>query len=138
MEHYRKALAIREKALGPEHPSVGNTYTNMVSVFKRQGDLDQARQHQGKALAIQEKALGPRHPEVGRTCGNLCLAYWRQGKREEAVAMHRKLAATQLSVERYASGVAYDAGAPTRPLAALLGSRLRGAWWQVSARRLRR
>ena len=86
-------------------------------------------EHYRKALAIQEKALGPTHPTVGNTYGNLCLVNWRQGKREEAVAMHRKLAASQLSVQRYASMLAYDAGVPTetRPLA-LSDSRLRRAW----------
>ena len=33
MEHYRKALAIRLKALGPD-PDVGATYSNMANVFE--------------------------------------------------------------------------------------------------------
>ena len=120
--------------LWPEHPEVGTTYNNMANVALAQADYAQATELYFKALGIQEKALGPTHPSVGSTYGNLCLVYWRQGKREEAVAMHRKLAATQLGVEGYASGVAFDAGAPTRSLAALLEPE--ACMVQVSPRRL--
>ena len=45
LEHHRKSLAIKLKALGPEHPDVGNTYNNMAGVFDEQDDLDQALEH---------------------------------------------------------------------------------------------
>ena len=74
LEHYRKALAARLKAHGPEHRSVGDTYDSMGEAFRYQGDYGQALEHYRKALAISEKALGPEHPDTLSTVFNMgCL-----------------------------------------------------------------
>jgi len=35
---YERALAIREKALGPEHPHTATILSNLASVLQKQGD----------------------------------------------------------------------------------------------------
>jgi tetratricopeptide (TPR) repeat protein len=35
---HQRALAIREKALGPDHPDVANTLNNLAIVYKNKGD----------------------------------------------------------------------------------------------------
>src|SRR5262245_576288 len=38
----RRALAIREKALGPEHPEVGGSLNNLASLYQAQGRYAEA------------------------------------------------------------------------------------------------
>ena len=59
---FERALAIREKALGPEHPDTATSLNNLALLLQAQGDLAGARPLFERALAICEKALGPEHP----------------------------------------------------------------------------
>jgi Tetratricopeptide repeat len=51
-------LAIREKALGPEHPDTATSLTNLAVLLNDQGDLAAALPLYERALAIRSKALG--------------------------------------------------------------------------------
>ena len=63
---YKRALAIREKALGPDHPRCRNSRsTTWPSCTTAQGRYAEAEPLYKRALAIREKALGPDHPDVG-------------------------------------------------------------------------
>ena len=62
--HFERALAIREKALGPEHPDTALSLNNLAVLLYSQGDTATARPYYARALAIREKALGPDHPDV--------------------------------------------------------------------------
>jgi len=73
LKAYGRALAIREKALGPEHPDVAQTLNNLGLVYKAQGRYEEALKTYGRALAINEKALGPEHPDLAKTLNNLGL-----------------------------------------------------------------
>ena len=68
-----RELAIREKALGPEHPDTAVSLNNLASLLKAQGDLAAARPLYERALAICEKALGPEHPSTATSLANLAL-----------------------------------------------------------------
>jgi tetratricopeptide (TPR) repeat protein len=57
-----RALAIREAALGSDHPTTAASLSNLAVVLADQGDLDGARRMQERALAIREAALGSDHP----------------------------------------------------------------------------
>src|SRR5271165_1025339 len=63
---FERALAIREKALGREHPSTATGLNNLALLLKDQGDLAGARPLYERALAIWEKALGSEHPPTQR------------------------------------------------------------------------
>ena len=63
---YKRALAIGEKALGPDHPDVAQSLNNLASCTTHQGRYAEAEPLYKRALAIREKALGPDHPDVGQ------------------------------------------------------------------------
>lgn len=58
---YLRALAGREKALGPNHLSTLSTVNNLGNLYRDQGKLKEAEQIYMRALAGYEKALGPDH-----------------------------------------------------------------------------
>ena len=58
LEEYLKALTIRKKLLGTEHPDMAKTYNNIGSALLAQGDHTGALDHYQKASAIQENVLG--------------------------------------------------------------------------------
>jgi tetratricopeptide (TPR) repeat protein len=66
-----RALAICEKALGPEHPSTAGCLNNLALLLKAQGNLAEAVPLYERALAIDEKALGPEHPDTATDLNNL-------------------------------------------------------------------
>lgn len=68
---YERALAIREKTLGPTHFNVAGTLNDLGSVSRAVGDYAAARQYYERARAILEKALGPDDPNVAGVLGNL-------------------------------------------------------------------
>jgi tetratricopeptide (TPR) repeat protein len=72
---YERALAIDEKAFGPDHPQVAIFVNNLGLVYQALGDLPAARAAFERALAIDEKAFGPDHPNVARDVNNLGLVY---------------------------------------------------------------
>ena len=61
---YKRALAIQEKALGPDHPDVATALNNLAVLYRHQGRYAEAEPLYKRALAIEEKALGPDHPDV--------------------------------------------------------------------------
>jgi tetratricopeptide (TPR) repeat protein len=83
-DHFGRALAIREEALGPDHPEVGHTLNNLGNVAFAEGKYDEARGAYERALAVWEQVLGPDHPNVGHTLNNLGNVATQEGKYEEA------------------------------------------------------
>ncbi len=60
--YFQKALAIRLKQLGSDHPSVATSYHNIAFVYKAKKDLPKAKEYWEIAYAIFLKRLGPNHP----------------------------------------------------------------------------
>ncbi|MCB8982655.1 MAG: tetratricopeptide repeat protein [Ardenticatenaceae bacterium] len=69
--YFERALAIDEKALGPDHPDTAIDLNNLGLLLKTMGDLAGARPYHERALAIREKALGPDHPDTATSLNNL-------------------------------------------------------------------
>jgi Flp pilus assembly protein TadD len=61
---YQRALALREQALGPNHPEVAQSLNNLAIIYSAQGRKAKAEPLLQRALAIWEQALGPQHPQV--------------------------------------------------------------------------
>ena len=59
-----RALAIAEKALGPEHPDTAQCLDNVAGVMQAQGDFAAACTLRERALTIREKVLGSEHPDT--------------------------------------------------------------------------
>jgi tetratricopeptide (TPR) repeat protein len=76
---FERALAICEKALGPEHHDTGAALNALALLLKTQGDLSGAKPLYERALAIAEKTLGPEHPDTGASLSNLANLLREQG-----------------------------------------------------------
>jgi tetratricopeptide (TPR) repeat protein len=74
-----RALAIREKVLGSEHPDTATSLNNLASLVHAQGDLAGARPLLERALAIREKVLGPEHIHTAFSLVNLAGLLESQG-----------------------------------------------------------
>ena len=61
---YRRALEIRQRALGDDHPDVAATLANLGTLLESQGDHEQAALYYQRALRIAEKTLPPDHPDL--------------------------------------------------------------------------
>jgi tetratricopeptide (TPR) repeat protein len=76
----QRALAVREKALGPDHPLVAGTLNHLALLYKTQGRYADAEPLCKRSLAIREKALGSDHPGVAQSLNNLALLCDHQGR----------------------------------------------------------
>ena len=86
---YRRSLAIKEKAFGPEHPDVALSLNNLALLYDAQGNYAEAELLYRRALTINEKTLGPEHPDVATNLNNLAWLYHNQGDYAEAEALYR-------------------------------------------------
>jgi tetratricopeptide (TPR) repeat protein/predicted Ser/Thr protein kinase len=93
-----RALAIRDKLLGPEHPACASPITNMGNVLYAQGKYAEAIVYYRRSLAIQEHAFGPEHPLVAEALQRLGDALDSAGQRDEARAMLERAVAIQEKV----------------------------------------
>ncbi len=93
---YQRALAIDEKTLGPQHPSVALVLRNLANLSREQDHYTEAEGLFRRALAINETALGSSHPETVATLNNLAGLYVFEGKHRDAEALYQRgLAAWQ-------------------------------------------
>ncbi len=53
---YRRSLAIREKALGPDHPDVATSLDNLAELYQAQGKYAEAEPLLQRSLAIRKGA----------------------------------------------------------------------------------
>ena len=81
---YERALAIKEKVLGPEHPDVALSLNNLASLHRDQGRYAVAEPLNERALKIWENALGPGHPDLASGLENLASLYSDQGRYAKA------------------------------------------------------
>jgi CHAT domain-containing protein/Tfp pilus assembly protein PilF len=72
-EFAQRAVQIKEKALGPDHPDVATSLNNLADLLRATGDYVGARSLYERALAIREMALGPDHLDVAISLNNLAI-----------------------------------------------------------------
>jgi tetratricopeptide (TPR) repeat protein len=82
---YEKALAIRKKVLGEEHPDTARGYNSLAVNLNHQGQYAQAQPLLEKALAIRKKMLGEEHPDTAMAFANLGINLVHQEKPREAL-----------------------------------------------------
>ncbi|MBD2354903.1 tetratricopeptide repeat protein [Tolypothrix sp. FACHB-123] len=83
-----RALAIREKLLGKEHPDVATSLNNLAVLYESQGNYAKAEPLHLRSLAIREKVLGKEHPNVAESLNNLALLYELQGSYAKAEPLY--------------------------------------------------
>ncbi|MFP3041410.1 tetratricopeptide repeat protein [Treponema primitia] len=90
LEFSKKALAIKEEVLGPDHPDTAASYTNIGLAYSNMGNYETALKFQQKALAIQEKVLGLEHPDTTGSYNNIGGVYWNMGNYEKALEFFQR------------------------------------------------
>jgi tetratricopeptide (TPR) repeat protein/predicted Ser/Thr protein kinase len=65
-EKHLRALALRQKALGPEHTAVASSLGDLGMVAGWMGEHEEALAKNEQAMALMQKALGPEHPDLIR------------------------------------------------------------------------
>jgi MYXO-CTERM domain-containing protein len=83
-------LAIREKALGPEHLEVATALNDLAALCAAKGQYGRAEPLYERALAIREKALGPDHPDVADSLHNLALLLVSKGQAGRAEPLYER------------------------------------------------
>jgi CHAT domain-containing protein/Flp pilus assembly protein TadD len=86
----QQVLAIREKALGRDHPDVAQSLNNLALLYKNQGRYAEAEPLYQRSLAIWEKALGRDHPDVATALNNLAVLYDNQGRYADAEPLYQR------------------------------------------------
>jgi CHAT domain-containing protein/Tfp pilus assembly protein PilF len=90
-----RALAIREKILGPDHRDVADSLHALASLYDDKSDYVKAEPLDLRALAIREKTLGLDHPDVAKTLNNLAWIYGVREDYAKAESLYRRALAIQ-------------------------------------------
>jgi tetratricopeptide (TPR) repeat protein len=85
-----RALEIRERLLGTEHPDVAASIDNLAGIYAGRGEYVKASPLFKRALDIREKALGEDHPETAQSLNNLGELYYYLGKYAEAEPLFKR------------------------------------------------
>jgi len=88
---YKRALAVKEVALGPDHPDVATTLTNLGVLYAASGRDQDAVPVLERSLSIREKRRGSEHPTLRPTLLALAAAYQRLGRAHDAFVMEVRL-----------------------------------------------
>lgn len=86
----QRAIHIREKTLGPDHPDVGASLNNLAVLYDALEKYDLAEPVFERSLLIFEKVLGPDNPDFGRVLDNLAGLYGQQTKYELAERLTKR------------------------------------------------
>src|SRR5262249_12143875 len=72
---YERALAIRQKVFGEQHPDTATSLNNLANLYQSMGDYAKAKPLYERALKIWEKVLGPEQPRTALSLNNLAGLY---------------------------------------------------------------
>jgi tetratricopeptide (TPR) repeat protein len=86
----RRALAIDEASLGPDHPDVAIRLNNLAQLLQATNRLPDAEPLMRRALAIDEASLEPDHPKVAIRLNNLALLLQATNRLPEAEPLMRR------------------------------------------------
>src|SRR5262249_55235846 len=86
----QRMLAMAEKELGREHPTVGQMLAGLGFLYQVQGRNAEAAPLYTRSLAISERMLGPSHHDVGQTLGKLADTYRDLKRYAEAEALYKR------------------------------------------------
>jgi tetratricopeptide (TPR) repeat protein len=89
-ELYRRALAIDEEHLGPDHADVANRLNNLAGLLSETNRQVEAEPLYRRALAIDEKRLGPDDPSLATPLNNLAGLLSETNRLTEAEPLYRR------------------------------------------------
>ena len=80
----KKAIEIKQKKLGANHPDLALDIGNLGLVQYEQGRLEQAEKLYLQAIELTKKFYSDNHPTLSVYLGNLGLVYYDQGRLDDA------------------------------------------------------
>ncbi len=87
---FRRALAEREKELGPDSPELARSLTNLVFVLGRTKEFAEAAQLQQRALPLWEKLVGLQDHQYALQLNNLITLFSNNGDYRAAIPWAKK------------------------------------------------
>lgn len=87
---YRRALAILESALSPEHASVAQSLDNLALLYDEQGRYAKAEPLYKRALTAWGQTLGPTHPKLATTLENYAALLRKVNRASEAAELEAR------------------------------------------------
>jgi kinesin light chain len=87
----KRALEIREKCFGIDHPDVAKQLNNLALLCLNQGKYDKVEEYYKRAIDIYSKHYGNTDPNVSKTKNNLASAYLRDGKYRLAAQLYQEV-----------------------------------------------
>jgi eukaryotic-like serine/threonine-protein kinase len=115
-----RARAVREAALGPDHPDTLASCNYLANSYHAVGRLPEAIALHGSILKLREAKLGPDHHLTLQSRNNLANAYLESGRTSEAIALYE----LTLKLREAALG-------PDHPATLGIRSNLALAYWTV-------
>jgi serine/threonine protein kinase len=82
-----RALNLRRRVLGPEHPDTLKSMSDLAIVYVDEGRYGQGEALHSQTLEIRRRVLGPEHPDTLKSMNRLVVVYDREGKYAEAEAL---------------------------------------------------
>jgi tetratricopeptide (TPR) repeat protein len=87
---FERALTIRRRVLGGDHPDTMWSLTNLALVLRDQGDLEGARGRHERTLEVRRRVLGENHPDTASSLNNLATVLAEQGHLDRARDLHEQ------------------------------------------------
>ncbi len=99
--YYQKALAIRKKIFGPDHPETTQTKNHLGLLYLARSEYEQARKFFEEALTARETRLGRLHPHVITNLNYLAQLFMAQGDytKAEARLLEARAIGNEISIE---------------------------------------
>jgi tetratricopeptide (TPR) repeat protein len=86
----KRAIAITEKAYGPDHPQLVSGLQVLALVYQQTGRFAEAEPLLKRAIAIGEKTYGPDDPQFVKNLQGLALVYQQTGRFAEAEPIYER------------------------------------------------
>lgn len=96
----RRALEIREAALGADQPLTAQAINNLAQVLQERGNYVEAEPLLERSLGLYEKLRGPDHPDVAIALNNLAGLFRLMGNYRRAEPLYQRA----LAIREKASG----------------------------------
>jgi tetratricopeptide (TPR) repeat protein len=90
LEHMNRALALRRRHLGNDHPATLASLNNLATLNWDLGRYDDAEPLYHEALEGRRRILGADHPETLKSLNNLGFLYQARGRHDEAEPLFKQ------------------------------------------------
>ncbi|KAL7799984.1 hypothetical protein V8C37DRAFT_413978 [Trichoderma ceciliae] len=87
---YRRAVQIRERAQGRDHPETLISMNNLAAVLNKLGRHEEAEEMHWQILELREKELGKEHPDTLVSMNNFANTLVKRGRYKEAEEMYQQ------------------------------------------------